>query len=65
MQTELTAGQSENPHFQALDSFADEVMALLGQNPTPDEILVEQVKPLRFAEASGRYPEMFEMLNSH
>ena len=36
-----TAGQEKvNPHALPLDDFATEVMHLLSQNPTPDEILV-------------------------
>ena len=38
-----------------LDEFIDEVMALFGQVPTPAEILVERVKPLRVAEREGRF----------
>lgn len=57
VQTELTPGQSQRPGYQPLDDFADEVMALFGQTPTPEEVLVERVKPLRFAERDGRFEE--------
>lgn len=55
VQTDLTPGQRERAAYQPLDEFADEVMALFAQQPTPKEILVERVKPLRNAEAEGRF----------
>jgi len=55
VQTGLTPGQESRPGYQPLDAFIDEVMALFGQGPTPAEILVERVKPLRFAEREGRF----------
>ena len=64
VQTELTPGQSGLAAYQPLDEFADEVMALLAQQPTPPEILVERVKFLRFAERSGTFDETFAQLNS-
>lgn len=39
-------------------------MALIAQEPTPPEILVERVKPIRFAEATGRTGEVFAMTSS-
>jgi len=62
VQTELTPGQSSRAGYQPLDSFADEVMALWEQQPTPPELLVEQVKLLRFAEREGRFDETFAAL---
>ena len=55
VQTDLTPGQREAPGYMPLDAFADEVMALFEQQPTPPEILVEAVKFLRHAEAEGRF----------
>lgn len=55
VQTGLTPGQESRPGYQPLDAFIDEVMALFRQVPTPAEILVERVKPLRFAEREGRF----------
>ncbi|MFL9842577.1 SDR family oxidoreductase [Sphingomonas sp. ST-64] len=55
VQTDLTPGQRTRPGYQPLDAFADEVMALLRQAPTPNEVLVENVKFLRNAEAEGRF----------
>ncbi len=57
VQTDLTPGQSTRAGYQPLDPFADEVMTLFAQTPTPSEILVERVKPLRNAVAEGRFDE--------
>jgi len=63
VQTGLTPGQEMRPGYQPLGEFADEVMALLAQTPTPKEILVERVRFLRFAEAQGRFDETVVQLN--
>ncbi len=63
VQTGLTPGQETRPGYQPLDEFADEVMALLAQQPTPPEILVERVKFLRNAEAEGRFDATLRQLN--
>lgn len=65
VQTDLTPGQSTRQGYQPLEAFADEVMALFGQQPTPSEILVERVGPLRFAEAEGRFEQTFKTLSDH
>ncbi|HLV06121.1 MAG TPA: SDR family NAD(P)-dependent oxidoreductase, partial [Croceibacterium sp.] len=54
VQTDLTPGQREAQGYMPLEAFADEVMTLFEQQPTPQEILVEAVKFLRNAEAEGR-----------
>lgn len=54
-----TAGQEKaNPHALPLDGFAAEVMQLLSQHPTPDEILVERVLMHRWAERDGTYGDL-------
>ena len=63
VQTGLTPGQESRPGYQPLDEFADEVMALLSQVPTPPEILVERVRFLRLAEAEGRFDQTLTQLN--
>ena len=63
VQTGLTPGQESRPGYQPLDDFADEVMALFSQTPTPREILVERVGFLRRAEAEGRFDETLKQLN--
>lgn len=63
VQTGLTPGQENRPGYQPLDAFADEVMALFAQSPTPSEILVERVKGLRFAEREGRFDAALAQIN--
>ena len=63
VQTGLTPGQETRPGYQPLADFIDEVMALLAQEPTPREILVERVGFLRYAEAQGRYDQTVTQLN--
>jgi uncharacterized oxidoreductase len=63
VQTGLTPGQESRPGYQPLDEFADEVMALFSQVPTPPEILVERVGFLRRAEAEGRFDQTLTHLN--
>lgn len=64
VQTTLTPGQETRPGYQPLNEYADEVMSLLAQKPTPPEILVERVGFLRFAEAQGRFDEALVQLNN-
>ena len=64
VRTDLTPGQSTRENYMPLDDFADEVMALFAQQPTPHEILVQNVLPLRNAEASGTVPQVLAMLKS-
>ncbi|PZQ21864.1 MAG: oxidoreductase [Sphingopyxis macrogoltabida] len=64
VRTELTPGQSTREAYMPLDDFADEVMALFAHVPTPDEILVQNVLPLRNAEANGTVPQVLAMLKS-
>jgi uncharacterized oxidoreductase len=63
VQTDLTPGQASNAAYQPLDDYADELMRLFAQVPTPSEILVERVKPLRFAERDGTFAEKLALLN--
>jgi uncharacterized oxidoreductase len=62
VQTDLTPGQRTRAGYQPLEEFIDQVMELFGQQPTPPEILVERVKPLRFAERDGTVEERLTML---
>lgn len=64
VQTDLTPGQRTREGYQPLDEFADEVVALFGQDPTPAEILVERVKPLRLSEAQGSQAAIMGNLTS-
>jgi len=64
VRTDLTPGQSTREGYMPLDEFADEVMALFAKTPTPEEILVQNVLPLRNAEANGNVPQVLGMLAS-
>nr|WP_314436767.1 SDR family NAD(P)-dependent oxidoreductase [uncultured Brevundimonas sp.] len=61
--TDLMPGHADNPACMPLADYTREVIGLIERGDTPQgEILVEQVKPLRFAEANG-YAAVFERLN--
>lgn len=62
VRTDLTPGQTEFEHFLPLDAFVDEVVTLL-KAPDGSEILVEAVKPMRFAEVNGAYDQMVAAIN--
>lgn len=62
VQTGLTPGQSTRQGYLPLKAFADEVMTLFAQVPTPPEILVDFVKPLRFAEADHKFDDVLGMI---
>lgn len=63
VQTDLTPGQSTREGYMPLDAYIDEVMTLFRQQPTPDEILVERVGMLRWAEREGRFDQVLAALN--
>ncbi|WBU38024.1 SDR family oxidoreductase [Homoserinibacter sp. YIM 151385] len=55
------AGQEKlNPAALPLGDFLDEVLSLLTTNPTPQEIVVEAAKRLRWAERDGTYTALLE-----
>lgn len=58
VQTDLTPGQSTREGYLPLKDFVDEVMTLFAQDPTPEEVLVERVKPLRFSEVEGKQAQI-------
>jgi uncharacterized oxidoreductase len=63
VRTDLTPGQATREGYMPLDAFADEVIALFGQQPTPPEILVKNVHFLRAAEAEGRFGDALAVLS--
>ena len=64
VQTELTgAHQARDPDAMPLKEFIAESMRILTQSPTAGEVLVERVKPLRFA-ARGDYDTQFRNFNA-
>ncbi|HUD30809.1 MAG TPA: SDR family oxidoreductase [Novosphingobium sp.] len=64
VQTDLTPGQRTREGYQPLDEFADEVIALFAQDPTPEEVLVERVKGFRTAEADGTHGQFIGNLSA-
>ena len=61
--TDLMPGHAEDPHSMPLADYIAEVMSLIERGDTPrGEILVERVKPLRFAEVNG-FDAVFKLLN--
>ena len=62
VQTELTPGQSTRDGYLPLVDFIEETMRLFQEQPTPSEINVERVHPLRFAERDGAMSERLAML---
>jgi uncharacterized oxidoreductase len=63
VQTDLTPGQATREGYLPLADFIDEVMALLQQQPTPREILVQRVAFQRNAEAEHRFEAAVTTLN--
>ncbi len=63
VQTDLMGG-AEDPRAMPLKDYIRETISILKQQPTPAEILVERVKPLRFAAENGNYKGVFEGLNA-
>nr|WKF60692.1 putative oxidoreductase [Paraburkholderia busanensis] len=66
VQTELMGEhQASDPHAMPLDAFIAEVMALLAARADDQEILVERVRPLRFAAEQGqqKYRQQFAAFN--
>ena len=66
VQTELGgAQQASDPRAMPLDAFTKEVIQILEENKTErGEILVENVKPMRWAERNGAYEQMLKALGS-
>ena len=63
VQTELTGSrQAADPRAMPLQAFITESMGLISAQPTLNEILVERVKPQRFA-ARGDYDAFFKTFN--
>lgn len=55
--------QAHDPRAMPLAEFIHEVMEIIGNGAVNGEILVERVKPLRNAEASGDYHGFFKKFN--
>ena len=61
--TNLMPMDENGPPMMPLDQFTAEVMAILSSEPDVEEVLVEAVKPLRDAEASGQFGQLFGLIN--
>ncbi len=64
VRTELTPGQSTREGYMPLGDYADEVLGLFQQVPTPEEILVKNVYFLRFAEQESRFDQALAMTSA-
>jgi uncharacterized oxidoreductase len=64
VQTSLM-GQEDAPNAMPLDDFLSEVMHLIETQPDADEILVERVGFLRFAERNGKFDDVLGILTAH
>lgn len=62
--TDLLPGQRESSFAMPLDDFVAEVMQILESQPAAQEIQVERVKFLRYAEARGEYDDVVAVVNS-
>jgi uncharacterized oxidoreductase len=65
VRTKLLPGQEESEFAMPLDAFADEVVQLIETQPQAREILVENVKFLRYGEARGDYDQVVAAVNQH
>ena len=66
VQTALQRGRgfdSGDPRAMPLDEYIAETMSLLQTQPEADEIIVERVRPFRFAERDGVYDKVYPVLN--
>lgn len=57
-------GQRDSEWAMPLEQFVSEVVAILENQPDADEIQVENVKFLRYAEVRGEYDHAVAVLNS-
>ena len=65
VQTELLGPhQAVDPAAMPLADFTNEVMTILETQPEATEVIVERCKPLRFAEATGSFAQVFARLNA-
>ncbi|WP_406035522.1 SDR family NAD(P)-dependent oxidoreductase [Nocardioides sp. NBC_00163] len=64
VRTALMPGHESSEHAMPLEAYVDEVMALLKAGPEAHEVLVEQVKLLRYAEVRGDYDQIIGVLNA-
>jgi short-subunit dehydrogenase involved in D-alanine esterification of teichoic acids len=56
-------GQQDSEQAMPLDDFLSEVMTILQTQPDPGQIIVDNVRFLRFAEAGGTYGKVLSLLS--
>ena len=61
--TNLIPPSDDGPPTMPLQAYIDAVMAILRREPDVQEVLVDEVKPLRNAEAAGQFDMFFNMIN--
>ena len=61
--TNLMPPSDDGPPTMPLADFTAAVMAILRSDPHVKEVLVDEVKPLRRAEADGTFDQIFGMIN--
>ena len=65
VQTHLSGEHQVNdPSAMPLQAFISEVMSILSDQPTVEEVVVERAKPIRFATESGNAGTMFQQMNT-
>lgn len=64
VQTELQGpAQATNPNALPLKDYISETMHILSTTPEVTEVIIERVKPQRYAEARGEYAAFFKSYN--
>lgn len=64
VQTELQGpAQATNPNALPLKDYISETMHILSSTPDVTEVIIERVKPQRYAEARGEYDVFFKRYN--
>lgn len=61
--TNLMPPSEDGPPTMPLDAYIAAVMAILRSQPEVEEVLVDEVKPLRTAEADGHFDQLFNLIN--
>ena len=56
-------GQQDSEQAMALDDFLSEVMTILESQPDIEQVIVDNVRFLRFAEADGAYDTVLSLLS--
>ncbi|WP_328294080.1 SDR family NAD(P)-dependent oxidoreductase [Kineococcus sp. NBC_00420] len=55
-------GQQDDDRAMPLPAFLDGVMAILREDPDVEQVVVDEAKPFRFAEAQGTYGRFLQVL---